>query len=83
MNEIETWIADYLRREGKAGDADPESLLDLNYVEGGLIDSLGIVMLIVGLEDTFGAKLGPEQMQDPRFCSIRGLAELIAQSTTR
>jgi acyl carrier protein len=80
MNDIETWIADYLKREGKAPDADFEALADENFVERGLLDSLGIVMLIVGIEDHFGTRLGPEQMQDPRFCSIRGLAELVGEA---
>jgi len=80
MTDIENWIADYLRREGRAGDADLEALAEENFVERGLIDSLGIVMLIVGVEDEFGARLGPDQMQDPRFCSIRGLAELVGEA---
>jgi acyl carrier protein len=80
MTDIENWIADYLRREGRAGDADLDALAEENFVERGLIDSLGIVMLIVGVEDEFGVRLGPEQMQDPRFVTIRGLAEIVAES---
>jgi acyl carrier protein len=82
MNEIESWIADYLRREGKAGDADLEALVEANFVEHGLMDSLGIVMLIVDLEVEFGARLASDQMQDPRFATIRGLAEIVSASRT-
>ncbi len=80
MNEIETWIADYLRREGKAGDADLEALADANFVEQGLMDSLGIVMLVVDIEVEFGTRIASEQMQDPRFATIRGLAEIVSEA---
>jgi acyl carrier protein len=82
MNEIESWIAGYLRREGKAGDADLEALVDANFVEQGLIDSLGIVMLIADLEAEFDAHIESEQMQDPRFPTISGLAAIVDKART-
>jgi acyl carrier protein len=80
MNDIETWIADYLRREGKDPDADFEAMVDANFVERGLIDSLGIVMLVVELEGEFGMRIPSDQMQDPRFLTIRGLAEIVGEA---
>ncbi|HVW19099.1 MAG TPA: acyl carrier protein [Solirubrobacteraceae bacterium] len=80
MNDAERWIADYLRRDGDAGDVDLGPLLDVNFVERGLLDSLALVALIADLEDRFDVRLDAEQMQDPAFMTIRGMAAAVGRS---
>jgi acyl carrier protein len=82
MTDIERWITDYFQAQGEVEGLDDDSLLDVNYFEHELLDSLGIVQLIVGIEDDFGVRLEPENMQDPRFCTIRGLGEIITELRT-
>lgn len=82
MTDIERWITDYFQAQGQVGHLDSESLLDENYFERELLDSLGIVQMIVGIEDDFGVRLEPEHMQDPRFCTIRGLGQIIGELHT-
>jgi acyl carrier protein len=79
MTETERWLIDYLQAHGPAAGDDPETLLDDNYFERELLDSLGIVQMIVGIEDSFGVTLETEHMQDPRFCTVRGLGAIIAE----
>ena len=80
MTEIENWLVEYMREHGKADGGDAESLAEENYFERELLDSLGIVQMVVGIEDEFGVRLEAEQMQDPRFCTIRGLAQIVDEA---
>jgi acyl carrier protein len=80
VNDIETWIAEYVRREGRGGAVPEDELLDVNYVDRELLDSLAIVSLIIGIEDEFGVRLEPAHMQDPRFCTVRGLGAIVSEA---
>lgn len=82
MSDARTWLVDYFDANGKLAGRSVEDLAAENYVSMELLDSLGIVQMLVGLEDEFGVWLDPAEMQDPRFCSIDGLAELVEESRT-
>ena len=81
MNEIETWIVEYFEQKGKGVDGRDE-LLEANFFERKYLDSLGVVEMITGLEDDFGVRIESEHMQDPRFCTIRGLAQIVGEIKT-
>jgi acyl carrier protein len=78
-----SWLVDYVAEHGTLEDLAVEEFLEENYVAIGLLDSLGVVQMLVGVEEEFGVWLSSEEMQDPRFCSIAGLAELVEASRTR
>lgn len=80
MSEPRRWLVEYFEAHGDLAGRSVESLLDENYVSLELLDSLGIVEMLVGLEEDFGVWLDPAEMQDPRFCSIAGLAELVDEA---
>jgi acyl carrier protein len=80
VSESLRWLIGYVAEHGKLGGPAVEDLLEEHYVGIGLLDSLGVVQMLVGIEEEFGVWLDPEQMQDPRFCSIAGLAELVEES---
>jgi len=76
VSDAEQWLVDFFGASGvDAGDH--ENLLNDNYFDRELLDSLEIIRLIVGIEDRFAIKLDAQDMQDPRFCTIRGLAQII------
>jgi acyl carrier protein len=77
MSETERWILAYFEEHGTVDGKAPDELLDANYFELELLDSLGVVQLVVGIEDDFGVRMQSSHMQDPRFCTIRGLAAII------
>lgn len=84
MSETERWLLDHLREHGQLPDgAGEDELLDVNYVQAELLDSLGLVVMIGELEDAFGLQLEPEHMQDPRFCTVRGLAAIVDAARAR
>jgi acyl carrier protein len=83
VNEPLGWLIAYVAQHGTVVGMAVEESLHENYVVLGLLDSLGIVQMLAGIEEEFGVWLEPEEMQDPRFYSIAGLAELIEESCAR
>ena len=83
MSEPLRWLIAYLEEHGKLGDLAVQELLDENYIALGLLDSLGVVQMLVGIEEAFGVWLEPNELKDPRFWSIAGLAELVEGSRAR
>ena len=77
------WLATYFTEHASLENRSLDELRNENYVSMGLLDSLGIVQMLVGIEQEFGVWLDPAEMQDPRFCSISGLAELVEEARTR
>lgn len=75
--ESEDWLVEFLLANTPGDPGPVAELLEANYFERELLDSLGIVQLIVGIEDRFDVRLDSSHMQDPRFCTIRGLAQII------
>jgi len=73
----------YFEQHGRLHGRSVDELLDQNYVSMELLDSLGVVQMLVGIEDRFGVWLDPAEMQDPRFCTIAGLAALVEQALAR
>ena len=53
---------------------------DTDLVEEGLLDSLALVTLIVGIEDSFGTRLPLDDFDVDRFRSIASMAEFLDQA---
>lgn len=61
----------------------PQRLHDFastDLIEARLVDSLGIIELIGHIELEYNMQFSAEQMQDPRFRTMHGLAQLISES---
>jgi hypothetical protein len=54
-----------------------QGALGIDYLQSGLLTSLEIVELVSEIEDRFGMQFSETEMQDPRFSTIGGLAELV------
>lgn len=52
---------------------------DTDLVAEGLIDSLALVTLIVGIEDTFGCRLPLDDFDIERFRSVDAMAAFLAE----
>ncbi|WP_328309793.1 MULTISPECIES: acyl carrier protein [unclassified Actinomycetospora] len=52
---------------------------DTDLVADGLIDSLALVTLIVGIEDTFGCRLPLDDFDIERFRSVDAMAAFLAE----
>jgi acyl carrier protein len=83
MSEARAWIEGYFKDHADLGGRNVSELAEANYVSAKLLSSLGIVQLLVGIEEELGVWLDPDEMQDPRFCSIAGLAELVEEARAK
>jgi hypothetical protein len=76
--DTKTGVFNFFSRNART--ALPASLADVlacHYLDEGLIDSLGIVIMISELEPEFGIHFSAEDMQSYEFQTIGGLIALI------
>jgi len=74
---VRDFMIGYFKEKGLP-DIDSEiELLDLNYLDKGIIDSFGIVEMIVSLEGEFGITFPPEDMQKEEFGTVGGLIGIV------
>ncbi len=77
QSEVKNFVVDYFKEKGLP-DIDAESeLLGYNYLDKGIIDSFGIVEMIVSLEGQFEVTFPPEEMQKEEFGTVGGLINLV------
>lgn len=74
---IEDQIIKILEEKKPIPGATREEKLGCFYLEAGLVDSMGIVKLIMQLEETFGVQFSTEEMQSFDFQTVGGLAKVI------
>jgi acyl carrier protein len=76
------WLCDWFvsRRKFKG---DILQLPEMNYFDAGLLTSLEVIEFVSEIEDRFGVQFSEQDFQDPRFVTIAGLSELIADRTAR
>lgn len=53
--------------------------LDLDLLEEGLIDSLGIVELIVAIEDNFGITLSPSEFDKEDLATVNKILHILEE----
>src|SRR4029077_15799544 len=76
------WLCDWFvsRRKFKG---DTASLPDINYFDAGLLTSLEVIEFVSEIENCFGVQFSEQDFQDPRFATVSGLAELIADRSAQ
>lgn len=77
--EILQFIYESLNQRTPLPYENPEELLDVNYVEEGLVDSLGLLQFILELEDEFLVEFTEEEMLSPMVMDVRKLIKLIIE----
>ena len=78
MKDIEQTIKEYIVKEFMFDR--PTTVLDndLSLIEEGIIDSLGIFLLIAFIEDQFKIKIRPEDVVMDNFESVNAIKRLIS-----
>lgn len=77
--DVRAFVLDFInQRNPLPGDSEAEQL-NVEYLDLGLLDSMGVVELVVGLEDVFGVRFEPEDMQSPEFRTVGGLIGLVTR----
>jgi acyl carrier protein len=78
MNDsIDKWLTDWLSRNNPliSASIDPAT----EYYKSGLVDSFGIIELIVDIENKFMIKFDDSDFRKDKFRTIKGLGELIRE----
>ncbi len=72
---VKDFIIDYIQREYTVpSDVD---IINLNFVEEGYVDSLGLVQFIYTLEDEFGITFSDEELQSPDITVVGKLISIV------
>ncbi|MGA7697302.1 MAG: acyl carrier protein [Candidatus Sulfotelmatobacter sp.] len=79
---VREWLTDWFVSRAKIGKQVRESLLNVDYFEAGFLTSMEVVEFVTDIEQRFGVQFSDRDLQDPRFVTIAGLAELILQRST-
>lgn len=78
-DNVKQWaLAFFEKRKPIPGVAEDDKL-KVDFFASGLLESIEVVELISEAEDQFGITFTTESMQDRRFCTIGGLAEIISE----
>jgi acyl carrier protein len=82
QDEISQWLAQWFLERRKYTE-DAVQLLSLNYFEAGLLTSMEVVEFVSEIEDKFGIQFSEEDFRDPRFSTVEGLSQLIAERSAQ
>jgi acyl carrier protein len=80
---VQTWLIDWFVSRSKLRKAMPESVCDIDYFEAGWLTSMEVVEFVTEIEQQFGMQFSDRDLQDPRFVTIAGLAELISERSAQ
>jgi acyl carrier protein len=80
--EVCQWLCDWFASRGKIK-GDTAEQLHVDYFEAGLLTSLEVIEFVSEIEERFGVSFSEQDFQDPRFVTIAGLAELVAQQSAQ
>ncbi|MBT4079569.1 MAG: acyl carrier protein [Candidatus Marinimicrobia bacterium] len=72
QEEIEQFVLGYL-----PADIETEALATVNFVDSGLLDSFGILSMVMDVESRFSIKLSSEKLLDPKAKTVKGIVSLI------
>lgn len=75
--EARDFVLRYFTSKGLPDFNDEAELLECEYLDKGIIDSLGIVELVVAIESRFDIELSSEDMQSGDFGTIGGLINIV------
>ena len=75
MADVKEFVTEYIQREYTV--AEDVDIMNLNYIEAGYIDSMGLIQFIATLEDEFGIAFSDDDLQNPDIRIVGKLIEMI------
>lgn len=82
FKRVEEWLTDWFITRSKTSKNAPGnagSVRDTDYFEAGWLTSMEVVEFVTEIEQKFGMQFSDRDLQDLRFVTIAGLAELILE----
>lgn len=75
MEEVKNFIIDYIQREYTI--PDDIDIMNLNYVEEGYVDSLGLIQFIAVIEDEFGITFTDDELSGSDIKYVGRMIDLV------
>lgn len=75
--EVKNFVISYFKEKELPNFSTEEELLKYEYLDKGVIDSVGIVELVVAIEEKFNIEFTEKDMQSPEFTTIGGVIIII------
>ena len=75
MEKVKDFIVEYIQREYTL--PDDVDIMNLNYVENGYIDSMGLIQFIAMIEDEFGVSFSDEELATEDVKVVGKMAALV------
>lgn len=75
-------VVAFLSTRGEIPGATEEERMTYEYVDRGLLDSFGIVEMVMELESEYGIRFSPADMQSPEFRTVGGLVRVVERLRT-
>lgn len=75
MEEVKDFIVDYIQREYTI--SEDTDVMNLNYVESGYIDSIGMIQFIAVIEDEFNISFSDDELADPNIKVVGKLIDMV------
>jgi acyl carrier protein len=79
IDTVKLWIKDYLMKQARVKPGNGEIADDTNFVESGLLDSLGFIGLIAAIEMHFGVTMDLVNQPVENLICVQPLAEMITK----
>jgi acyl carrier protein len=79
---IQEWLKHWFVSRGKVAPQTSQTILEQDYFEAGWLTSMEVVEFVTEIEQQFGVQFSDRDLQDSRFVTIAGLADLILKRST-
>ncbi len=77
MEKVKEFIVDYIQREYTI--SEDIDIMELNYVESGYIDSMGMIQFIAVIEDEFGISFSDDELAEPDIKVVGKLINMVVK----
>lgn len=71
------FVLDYFDQHASLPGGSLEEQLAVNYIDTGIVDSMGIVRFVVACEEHFGVRFEAEHLQSDEFLTVGGLIAIL------
>lgn len=83
LDDIADTVERFVRREGSVAADDSGFGRNVDLLDTGYLDSLGIVHLIDFIEREYGLSLNDDVLADPRIATVNGIASILDEELRR
>lgn len=80
--QAQDWLTKWFVARAKIDKSAPANVCDTDYFEAGWLTSMEVVEFVTEIEQRFAVQFSDRDLQDPRFATIAGLADLILERSS-